>query len=125
MYLPYLKYATPVRRYRLGNYMATLLSECQTTDSQLEYAHVLVIYQLTGEAQTAKPALVIASETNPNVRDEGYYFLCSFASEHRNYGASHDWADLDKFESAALQLAGQMLEVSEPPQVLANHHIVK
>jgi hypothetical protein len=123
MYLPYLKYASPVRRYRLGNYMATLLSDCQTTDEQIEYAHVLVIYQVTSDAQTAKPALVISSETNPSARDDGYYFLCSFAHEHRNYGASQDWADLNKFESAALQLARQMLEVNEPPQVLAGHQI--
>lgn len=123
MYLPHLKYATPIRRYRLGNYMATLLSECQTTDAQIEYAHALVIYQLLGVAQTAKPALVISSETNTSARKEGYYFLCSFAHEHRNYGASQDWANLEKFESAALQLAGQMLEVSEPPQVLAEHRV--
>ena len=122
MYLPNLKSANPVRRYRIGNFMATLLSDCQTTDDQVEYAHALVIYQLTGESQTAKPALVISSETNPSARKEGYYFLCSFVHTHRNYGASQDWGDLGKFETAALQLAGQLLQVKDAPEVLADHH---
>jgi hypothetical protein len=118
---PHFKTAIPVRRYRIGNYAATLLSNCETTDSEIEYAHALVIYQLMGESQTARPALVISSETNPDARNQGYYFLCSLAQEHHNYGASPDWADLHKFEKAALQLAAQMLETSEPPQILVDH----
>jgi hypothetical protein len=118
---PHFKTAIPIRRYRIGNYAATLLSNCETTSKEIEYAHALVVYQLIGETQTARPALVISSETNPDADNEGYYFLCSLAKEYHNYGASPDWADLDKFEKAALQLAAKMLEVPEPPFVLADH----
>jgi hypothetical protein len=117
------KTAIPIRRYRIGNYAATLLSNCETTDTEIEYAHALVIYQLIGESQTARPALIISSETNANARHEGYYFLCSLAQEHHNYGASPDWADLHKFEKAALQLAEQMLEVPEPAMILSDHEV--
>lgn len=121
MSLQHFRQANSIRRYRIGNYAATLLSNYESTDNEIEYAHALVIYQLIGESQTARPALVISSETNPDARKEGYYFLCSLAQEHHNYGASKDWADLHKFEKAALQLAGQMLDIPEPPLIMADH----
>jgi hypothetical protein len=121
MYLPHLKYAHPVRRYSIGDYAATLLSDCETTSDVIDYAHVLVVYQIITSTATATPALVIASETNTNLQKDGFYFLCTFASEHRNYGASQDWGDLEKFEKAALQLAGQVLEVQDPPTLIKDH----
>lgn len=124
MYLQYMTHAIPIRRYHIGNFVGTLLSHCETHNPQRQYAHALVIYQLIGNSQTARPALVISAQ---QTQDEfaGEYSLVSSSvdGDSTNHGASQHWVDCNKFEIEALKLAAQLLNIEEEPIIMAEHQL--
>lgn len=123
MYAPIIKSARRVREHQLGPaHSAVLLTDIQG-DSDIEYAHLLVIFA-SGQQD---PIAFISSEVKGDPRDilkklglddldvaddeedTGSHFLCAFTEEgHRNFGASNDWADLEKFERGALELVDRL-----------------
>jgi hypothetical protein len=122
MYSPKIKSARRVREHRLGpSHTAVLLTDVQG-ESTIEYAHLLVIFA-TGQED---PIAFISSEAKGDPtsileelglddidvaedEDGGSHFLCAFTSHgHQNFGAGDDWADLEKFEQAALELTNRL-----------------
>ena len=122
MYAPIIKSARRVREHRFGpSHTAVLLTDIQG-DSSIEYAHLLVIFA-SGQQD---PIAFISSEAKGDTSDSlkelglddldvaedenaGTHFLCAFTAEgHQNFGASDDWADLEKFERGSLELAHRL-----------------
>src|SRR3954471_13245184 len=101
MYLPVLKNERPFYRYRIGNYVAVIVTDCESL-GMIQYTHVLFLL----EAGQPQPIFAVAAEMNSMsiASGETQLFLGVFPGDrHENHGMSADWADLDKFSARALQ----------------------
>ena len=114
MYLPLIESARRVRIHSLGlHHVAVLLTNIKSP-SRVEYTHMLVVFDLKQDI----PAALVTSEKQADLglrgkraskAARGTHFLCAIVgSMHSNYGASDDWADLNKFERAALDLVERL-----------------
>ncbi len=118
MYFPLLKDARPVRRYRIGTYLATLLTDCVSA-GHTQYAHVLIVFK----EGIPQPCFAVASEVNQmrglGLKESDSHFLGVFPGDmHHNLGASKEWADLEVFARKALELTAGHLAVTQTPEVL-------
>ena len=107
MYRPAIQEAEPLREFHFPEYEAVLLGDIQSA-GLIKYEYVLQVIHKA----TRMPCLYVAAEENEmaNVLGGGSHFLCVFqGGDHRNYGDSDDWADVDKFATRALQLASETL----------------
>ena len=117
MYAPMIKSARRVREHILdANHTAVLLTNIEN-DSAIEYAHLMVLFRrgkqdpiafISSEVKS-KPDDPISKELGLDgiefTEEPGSHFLCAFVGDaHRNFGASDDWADLERFEARALDL---------------------
>ncbi len=92
-----------------GNHTAYLLDDIEST-GVIEYLFILAVY----DDLRSRPCLYIASEVNANAEETGggSHYLGLFPGDgHENHGSSDNWADIEKFEKAAIQLATQYLTV--------------
>lgn len=123
LYLPAISDARHVRSYKIGPYLGTLVTDCQSA-GEIEYTHVLFIYQMVPlpKKETPPPCVMaVAAEVNSFVGQfgGGSHFLGVFpGSGHENWGDSDQWADLDIFADKALEIVQDRLHVSEPPVLL-------
>jgi hypothetical protein len=120
MYAPIVKSARTARRYDAGGYQAALLTDIEAEGS-IEYQYIVAVF----ERGVRDPCLFVTSERNdpeeaaaflrelgmepPDVEsDEGSHFLCVFDDRgHSNLGPSDDWADIGRFEQAALRIVAE------------------
>ena len=130
MYAPRIKSARRVREHRLsGTLSAVLMTDIVSESRLIAYRHLLVVCKsnvpepvayISAEARaplvtrfrqfTAASGAVFPDFDLPDDRGLGSHYLCTFvAGRHGNCGASDDWADLDKFERAALELVPTLL----------------
>ena len=127
MYAPIIKSARRVREHQLGpSHTAVLLTDIES-DPTIKYEHLLVIFAsgqqdpvafISSEAKGDSSGVLkelglddleLASEEN-----SGSHLLCAFTERgHVTFGASDDWADLQKFEGGALELV-RRLKLIEP-----------
>ena len=107
---------TPVRRYRLGPYGAGLIRDPERV-GEVQYRYILAVLR-PGLGENG--ALYVTSEVNAlGDRFGGSHFLGMFdETGHTNFGASDEWADLERFEEKALSLAAERLGVIDPPELL-------
>jgi len=111
LYLPAITKARWVKRYKLGEYLAVLGTECESVGF-ISYTHVLYIFK----KDESQPYIAVTSEYSDVSGQDGSRCLCLFSEgRHSNLGFSMDWVDLEKFESRALAVAGEYLQVSEAP----------
>ena len=113
---PSIESAEVLRRHRLGPYGASLFGDIESSGS-VQYLYVLALIELDQE----EVSLYITSEVNDLAQEfgGGSHFLCVFNNEgHHNLGDSDDWADLERFATKALSLAGELLDVTDPPEQL-------
>lgn len=116
MYMPALKNARPVYRYQIGDYIALIVTDCESI-GMIQYTHVLF---LLAPGQT-QPIFAVAAEMNSMsiANGETQLFLGVFTgSIHENHGMSADWVDLDKFSAKALQIVAERFDIKEPPVLL-------
>jgi hypothetical protein len=103
MYAPLITSARRVREHIVGpKHTAVLLTDVESS-GQVEYEHLLVLFEVGRQ----DPIAFISSEVKDDLFEEkrGSHYLCAFiGDEHSNFGESDDWADLDRFEEAALDL---------------------
>jgi hypothetical protein len=99
MPVPAIGGATCVRKHDLGAYEAFLLSDIENV-GLIAYLYVMPVYSKAEK----HPVLFITSEANMMASmGGGSHFLCAFhRGQHLNFGASNAWADIDRFEAAAL-----------------------
>ncbi len=108
-YAPLIASAQPVRGYELGEYRAVLLGDVESA-GMVRYAHILAVYDPTGE-----PCLYVAAEVNGLAASlgGGSHFLGVFPGDaHLNLGASDEWADRERFARKALEVAKQHLGIA-------------
>ena len=113
---PSIESAEVLCRYRLGPYGASLFGDIESSGS-VHYLYVLALIEVAQE----EVSLYVTSEVNELAQElgGGSHFLCVFNNEgHHNLGNSDDWADLERFATKALSLAGEMLDVADPPEQL-------
>jgi hypothetical protein len=134
MYTPLVSSARFVRERRIDpRHTAVLLTDIESPHhSRIKYAHLLVVYA-TGRkdpiaiisAEPRRPLASVMQELGlpsrfdlPDDRGVGSHFLCAFLPDrHVNCGSSDDWADLDKFAKAALDLLPELLALDESDSV--------
>ncbi len=115
-YTPRIRNGRKVKRIDLstGRHSAILLDNIESL-GMVEYLFVLVVF----ENKIKEPCLYVTSEVNERslVSGNGSHFLGIFKKDgHSNLGASDDWADINKFERAALQLATEYLREGKPEE---------
>lgn len=130
MYLPALTNARPVSRYMIGEYLAVVLTDCESKGS-IEYKHVVLVYRMGAEYEDGEnplPVLAVAAEKSEGVAEllgeestEERYFLGVFPGDgHMNMGMSADWADLEKFTTKALDVIANHFKIDKPPFLVPN-----
>jgi hypothetical protein len=105
VYGPAIAGGVPIRRIALptGKHFAVLFDDIKSA-SMIEYRYILATFANGSK----EPCLFVTSEVNKmaELDDGGSHFLCGFIDDqHVNYGSSDDWADVDKFEQKALDIA--------------------
>jgi hypothetical protein len=123
-YLPDLADAQFVRHYffrhpQHGPCSCVLVTQCKANSPNLQYAHVMYVYE-QGDFLTGRPCFAVAAEVN-RIAPPGSgrsYFLGMFPGEpqHVNLGASDEWADIEKFADKALEIIVEHFALSAPPQ---------
>jgi hypothetical protein len=104
---PSITSATPVNWITLGRYEAVLLTEVET-DGIVQYLHILKV----DDPVTDEPCLFVTAEKHAAPGGLPPYCLCSFQrSGHVMHGAYGDIADIDVFETRALEIVRQCLRV--------------
>lgn len=101
-YMPAIKSADPVERFRFAGHTAVLLDNIVSAGS-IGYRYVLVVCD-----GADKPCLCVASEVSELAAELGgrSHFLDLFPGDgHENYGSSDDWADRAKFAARAIEMA--------------------
>jgi hypothetical protein len=114
MYIPGVGESNPLRRYRLGQYVAVLAGDIKSP-GQVSYLYILSFVR-DGENE---PSVYVASEVDRfSFLGGGSHVLGVFdAAGHHNLGASDDWADLDRFATEALTVGARYLGVTAPPEL--------
>lgn len=110
-YWPLIEGGTVSRLFTFADYRAGLLTGMRSLGA-VQYLFVMLIFR----APTNELCLCIASEANEpfDQHPVGSHFLGLFTGdEHRNLGASNDWASMELFTARALELAREHLKVSD------------
>ncbi|WP_462322797.1 hypothetical protein [Halochromatium sp.] len=112
---PQIKTALPKRRYQIGDHAATLLGEIESND-QRQYRFILALVPM-GEQE---PVLYVTSElAASDRRGEGAYDLRVVSEGLTDVVDTADrWESLDQFADQAVDLAQQILGLS-------NHQVIK
>lgn len=107
MPLPIIGDATCVRTHDLGSHIVGLLTDIENI-GLVEYLFVMPVVRKSDKSTT----MVVTSEANRMASlGGGSHFLCAFlGGEHVNYGCSDAWADIERFEAAALEKIRASLE---------------
>ena len=116
MYAPVLKNFRPAYRYRIGNLMLLVVTDCESV-GMIQYKHVLYAFRIN----EAQPIFAVAAEINSisAQTDPDRLFLGVFPGNgHENLGMSPDWADLDKFTDRALKIVQERFGITQPPTPL-------
>lgn len=104
MTMPKIGTAIPKRRYQLGEFVAVVLGEVESKDSE-EYRYVMA---LVPEGQQ-QPIFYVSSVRNRSGDEGSHRLRAASAQMTRDLGASDDWSRLDDFCEEALQVARQAL----------------
>lgn len=117
MYTPLAGEGKPLRRYRLGPYLAVLIADIKSLGS-VQYLYIMNFVR-DGDTE---PSLYVASEVDRmSFLGGGSHVLGVFdAAGHHNRGASDDWANPDRFAAEALAVGARCLGVSVEPEL---HHV--
>jgi hypothetical protein len=112
MYLPVLKTAHTHARYKIGPYVALVLTDCQSA-GVIQYIYVVVVLK-PGDSQ---PCFAVAAESSGAIEPgtPGYFLGVFPGSGHLNMGLSEDWGDLEKFTAKALDIIASHLHVTDAP----------
>ncbi len=117
VYLPNVINARIVAVYKIGLYMAFLMTDCESVGN-IQYLYMLSVRKL-GESQWV---FVVTSETSEKT-GAPMPFLCTFPGDrHVNLGMSEDWRDLDKFTVRALDIVRDHFQIAQPPILLSDPH---
>lgn len=121
MYLPMINDARHVSSYMFGReVMVMFFTDCKSAGT-IQYTHVAFVYRIDPDKpmpKTPPPVIfAVASEVNAMAQHGGgSHFLGVFpGSGHMNYGASDDFADLEKFSARALEVVAEQLQLTVPP----------
>ena len=111
MAFPMFRNAKPLRKHDLGGYEAILLTDIESV-GMVQYLYILSVHKKGEE----RPVFTVTAEENMLAQmggpGNGSHFLCAFdQGQHLNFGASDDYAMLDRFEKAALAKARERLRV--------------
>ena len=94
-----------VEEFPIAGYRGILHTDLKVDyAADVEFAHILAIHPEDPELDAV---LLVTSEVNATAGTlgEGSHFLCVFyGSQHSNHGSSDDYADLDNFKAASLEL---------------------
>jgi hypothetical protein len=108
MYGPPISDAKPLRYYDMGSHVGVLFGELACGGS-VEYLYVLAVSPINDENN-----LFYVTAEKSGMQDVipggGSHFLCCFeGGTHSNFGSSDEWADVERFEARALELAAERL----------------
>lgn len=130
MYYPKPARFRVARIYRLGDRPALLVTETDNSGFLVvsKYTHLLYVYApdaLTPPLGT--PILTVTASESDQRRAEtcSHVLGLYFASEFEKLDCSHDYGDLQSFAEQALSVAGERLNIAQPPVVQKNNAAVQ
>jgi len=104
MTTPQIGTAIPKRRYQIGEFIAVVLGDVESKDSE-EYRFVMALVP-EGRQQ---PIFYVSSVRNRSAEDGSHRLRAASDQLTRDMGASDNWNNLDAFCDEALQVARQAL----------------
>ncbi len=108
MYMPRVKSARPKHYYKIGRFNAVFLDEIKS-EGDVEYEYIITVF---GSNKDEAFLFITSERNNLGLFKEmgASNFLCIFdEAGHRNLGSSPDWANADKFETAAFKILEKRL----------------
>jgi hypothetical protein len=103
--IPQAAFGTVVRTVRIGPFNACLQKNLRVQRGPVHYEYVLAAI----DRRIKKITFFITSERNTETVGGSHVLSMFIDDNHVNFGASDDWADLDKFEAASLKLVHQVI----------------
>ena len=110
MSAPHIKTAIPRRRYQLGSFVASILSEVES-DDPAEYRYIMALV----EDGKSEPCLYVTAELNPpQERDQGRYRLRVMLGEQSKVmGSADEWGDIEKFALDSLGITAKLYHLMD------------
>ena len=113
MSLPIIQSAIPTRRYQYGEFVITILSDIDSSDSN-EYLYIAAVLR----EGTAQPEVYITCEPIQEQQQNTYRVRGLTAEEEHIIGHNMQWKNEQKFCEYALQGIQQMFELSDETPIL-------
>jgi hypothetical protein len=112
---PAIRTAIPKRRYRLGEFMLTVLGDIESSDG-IDYQYIMAVIQ----GQDPEPGMYITAERpqSPGGRELSMRLVMRDGAEV--IGSSDQWVSLDMFTGEAVGIVTKILNLSDetPYQLL-------
>jgi hypothetical protein len=107
---PNIRTAIPKRRYRFGEFNFVFLGDIDSGDAN-QYEYIAAILR-EGDPE---PGIYLTAERNPpSLRDQGRYGMRLIMRDGAQLvRSSDDWRDLDSFVDAVIEVARDLLKLSD------------
>lgn len=111
---PHIKTAIPRQRHQIGNFIATILADIESSDP-IEYRYIMAIV----EDGQKKPMLFVTSERNtgPEASEGRYRLRVIMGSEEKELTPSDEWGDLERFSLAGLGIVAKLMDLYDEQPV--------
>ncbi|MEO8611335.1 MAG: hypothetical protein ABI690_25790 [Chloroflexota bacterium] len=125
--VPFAKSWIPSKRFRIGNYVCIVFTDCENLGTNRENIHVMWVWK---RDSGSRPCFAVAASVDASLKrliDLGEaispscmlrVFPCDGKTKHIDMSSSADWINLDKFTQQALFLCREYLSLTEPVQEL-------
>ena len=111
---PVIRTAIPHRRYRMGDYDATLLGEVESGDG-VDYRYIMAFVQ----EGAGRPSFYVCSERNPPGDRAGGTHRLRMVGEALSdvLGSDDAWRNIDAFAEEALRVGSKALSLGQEQPV--------
>lgn len=101
--------AVPQKRYQVGEYQATILGDIESSDGR-EYRYILAMI-VDGSHE---PKLYVTVERNRDRNEPGKWLMRVMGHKlNETVGASDQWQDINQFTASSLNVAMQLLALTD------------
>lgn len=110
MSMPHIKTAIPSRRYQLGSFTATILSEI-TSDDPVNYRYIMALIE---ESETEPCLFVTCTINEPKQAVQGRYALHVLLGEQRKeMGSADEWGQIEQFSLGSMGIAAKLYQLGD------------
>jgi hypothetical protein len=112
---PGIRTAIPKRRYRLGEFLLTVLGDVESSDG-IDYQYIMAVIQ----GQDAEPGMYITAERPGYSAGRELSMRLIMRDGAEVIGSSDQWVSVDMFSGEAIDIVSRILNLSDetPYQLL-------